>query len=372
MEGTGDPEQQALFVAGEGGHHTYRIPALVATTRGAVLAFCEGRRDSARDYGEIDLLLRRSTDGGHSFDAPRVVVTQAGWTCGNPAPVVDRETGVVWLLFCKNLARGGEDLICAGEAPRTVWVTHSGDDGVSWTPPVEITAAVKPAGWSWYATGPGHGIQLRHGPRAGRLVVACDHIVLRDRSRADPHHAHVVLSDDHGATWRLGGIAGEGTNESTCVETAGGWLYLNCRNRRREGVWRPHRAVAWSNDGGETFSPLVRDAALPEPVCQASVCRLAEPAPGAPGAVLFSNPAAVSELRGGRNHLTVRLSRDECQTWALSRVLWPGPAAYSDLCVAPPEDAPSPTALCLYERGTDGPYETLTLARLTPEWLAGR
>ena len=350
-------EQQDLFISGEGGYVRYRIPALAVTTAGTILAFCEARKYTGRDSDQIDLFLRRSFDDGHTFEDVQLVATEDGWVCGNPAPVVDRQTGTIWLPFCKNLEHGDETMICEGKAPRTVWLTHSDDDGATWAEPREITAQVKRHDWSWYATGPCHGIQLA----TGRLVVPCDHIVLRDRSRDDPHHSHVIYSDDHGRTWQIGGIADEDTNESTVVETVGGWLYLNCRNKVVLSEGGNTRAVAWSQDGGEQFAPTVHDAALLEPRCQASVCRLSTA--GTAGhdrnRVLFSNPASRT-----RDHLTLRLSYDECRTWPEGRVLQAGPAAYSALCVAGGQ-----SICCLYERGVDGPYERISLARFNLAWL---
>ncbi len=357
-----DPEQHALFTAGNGGYHTYRIPALAISSAGTILAFCEGRRFNSRDAGQIDLLLRRSRDHGRTFGPVQVVATRPGWTRGNPAPVVDRQTGAIWLPFCMNPEDGSEERVCQGKAPRTVWVTHSDDDGITWSTPREITAAVKPAAWSSYATGPGHGIQLR----SGRLLIPCDHIVFQDYTLDDPYHSHVIYSDDQGATWELGGSVDEGTNESTAVETADGWLYLNCRNKRPLAGGRNFRAVAWSRDGGQTFSPVVHDAALPESICQASVCRYPAERAGGASLVLYSGPAATTAAHSGRNHLTLRLSRDDCRTWPEARVLWEGPAAYSDLAVA--RDG---SICCLYEQGEEHPYERLTLARLDLAWLTG-
>ena len=352
-------EQQILYSGGQGGYALYRIPALAVTVVGTILAFCEARKYTGADSDQIDLFLRRSFDHGRSFQEVQLVATQADWVCGNPAPVVDHTTGTIWLLFCKNRRDGNEQMICEGRAPRTVWVTLSEDDGATWAEPKEITANVKPPEWSWYATGPGHGIQLQN----GRLLVPCNHIIFQDRTRQDPHHAHVIYSDDHGQTWQLGGSAGEGTNESTAVETAAGWLYLNSRNKRNKFTLpadgRYHRAISWSRDGGESFAPVVHDAALLEPACQASVCRFTDAATHGRNRVLFSGPASQT-----RDHMTVRLSTDECRTWPLSRLLHRGPAAYSDLCVAP-----DMSICCLYERGVADPYENIAFARFNLEWL---
>jgi sialidase-1 len=350
-------EQQELFVSGEGGYKRYRIPALAVSTRNTILAFCEARKYTGADSDQIDMFLRRSTDHGRTFGPVQVIATQPDWVCGNPAPVVDRDTGTIWLLFCRNLRDGDETMICEGKAPRTVWVTHSTDDGLTWAEPTEITAAVKPAGWSWYATGPCHGIQLS----TGRLLIPCDHIVFENYSRQDPYYSHVLYSDDHGETWQVGGIADEGTNESAAFEAIDGSLCLNCRNKYRLPGGGNYRAVTWSRDGGRSFSPIVHDAALPEPICQASMIRLPEEKGHGRHRALFCNPAALD----GRHHLTVRLSYDECRTWPVSRVIHEGPAAYSDLCVTADGHI-----CCFYERGREGPYETITLARFNLEWLS--
>jgi len=349
-------DQKDLFVSGEGGYKRYRIPALEVTQKGTVLAFCEARKYTGHDSDQIDLFLRRSVDGGRTFGGVQIVASQEGWVCGNPAPVVDRRTGVIWLLLCRNLKDGPEAMICEGRAPRTVWVTHSSDDGATWAEPREITAQVKRPEWSWYATGPGHGVQLA----SGRLVIPCDHIVLRERHRRDPYYSHVIYSDDGGTTWAIGGITGEGANESTAVETEDGWLYLNCRNKYALPDGGNYRRVAWSRDGGATFSPLIHDAGLPEPICEGSVRRYTCANEGGRSRVLFSNPGVLGE----RASLTVRLSYDECRSWPVSRIIHEGPSAYSDICVAP-----DMSICCFYERGAESCYEKMTFGRFNLEWL---
>jgi len=339
-------QQFDLYTSGQEGYHTFRIPALAVTTHGTLLAFAEGRKHGRGDAGEIDLVLKRSVDNGVTWQPLQNIVTETGMTCGNPCPVVDRDTGVIWLPFCKNLADGDENLITQGKAPRTVWITHSRDDGATWSVPEEITASVKESSWTWYATGPTHGIQLR----TGRLVIPCDHMVGQyfDRKR-DPYHSHVIYSDDHGASWQIGGTVDIGTNECTVVETVDGAIYINCRNY----VGEKRRAVAWSHDQGASFTGFRWEESLVEPICQASLVRYD------PQYVLFANPASTA-----REKLTVRLSADECQSWPVAKVLHAGPAAYSDLAVAP-----DLTICCLYERGDEHPYERLTLARFDLAWL---
>lgn len=343
-----EPDQVALFVAGERGYHTYRIPSLIATGRGTVLAFCEGRKTGSGDTGDIDLLLRRSRDGGKTWEPSRVIWDDGPNTCGNPCPVIDSKSGTICLLLTHNLGSDTQLMIedRKSRGARTVWVMRSRDDGVTWDPPVEITASVKRPEWTWYATGPGVGIQLR----SGRLVVPCDNTVAGTKTQ----QSLVILSDDGGQTWKLGGVVGPKCDESQVVELADGRLMLNIRSYH--GDYR--RRVALSEDGGQTFADPVKDETLIEPVCQASILRL----PGRDGGLLFSNPASVK-----RERMTVRLSRDDGKSWPDARILHEGPAAYSCLAMLP-----DGTIGCLYERGQKGPYETITLARFPLAWLAGQ
>ncbi len=186
-------DDMTLFQSGSEGYHTFRIPSLLVTQAGTLLAFAEGRKHGRGDAGEIDMVMRRSEDGGRTWGPLSVIVTEPGMTCGNPCPVQDQDTGVIWMPFNKNLAEGDENLIIQGKAPRTVWLTESKDDGQTWAEPVEITQAVKKPEWTWHATGPGHGIQLRGPSGHGRLLIPCDHrvgVYLRPEARPVPFSRH--------------------------------------------------------------------------------------------------------------------------------------------------------------------------------------
>lgn len=350
-------ERLNLWTSGEEGYHTFRIPALVVTASGTLLAFCEGRRDSMWDTGSIDMLVKRSEDGGRTWGPAIPVWRDPGHTCGNPCPVVDRVTGAVWLLMTWNRGDDREREIIAGTSrdTRRAFVTHSADDGRTWAAPREITADVKRPGWTWYATGPGAGIQLERGACAGRLVIPCDFV---GPPGSDWNGSHVLLSDDHGATWRLGGICPQRkVNECEAVELADGRLLINMRNYERTTTCRQ---VAFSDDGGETWRDPGFDRTLIEPFCQASIRRHSWPAGGKPGVILFSNPASETE----RIRMTVRASFDEGKTWPAARVLEEGFSAYSDLAVLP-----DGTILCLHETGATRTYGALTLSRFGLDWL---
>jgi len=338
-----------VFVSGEGGYHTYRIPSLLVTREGTLLAFCEGRKHSSSDTGDIDLILRRSTDQGQSWSPQSVVWDDSENTCGNPCPVQDEATGVIYLLLTHNPGDTNEGAIIAGKGTgtRSVWVCQSRDDGLSWTAPTEITSSVKKQDWSWYATGPGIGIQLRTGAHAGRMIIPCDHMTLGDTKG---YFSHAIYSDDHGATWKIGGSSGDGANECQVIERNSGELLLNMRRAATND--QDGRVIATSGDSGETWTPNRHDSALTEPRCQASLIRYATAGSG-DKRLLFSNPADPKK----RVHFTVRMSEDEGQNWQHTLELFAGPSAYSCLGVLSNRDI-----ACLYERGQKHPYESIVLA----------
>jgi sialidase-1 len=345
-----EPRQGDVFVAGEGGYHTYRIPSLIVSADGTLLAFAEGRKKGTSDTGDIDLLLRRSRDAGATWGETQVVVDDGPNTAGNPCPVVDPATGEIVLLLTRNLGEDSEEEILSGSGKqsREVWITRSTDDGATWLKPWDITRSVKAPDWTWYATGPGTGIRLR----SGRFLIPCDHALAGTKAR----RSHVILSGDGGWTWTLGGALGEKTNECQAVELEDGSVLLNMRSYHGKN----RRAVARSEDGGVTWSEPVLDETLVEPVCQASMIRLSSGSGGArKSRILFANPASTK-----REKMTVRLSYDDGKTWPVSRVLHEGPSAYSALAVL--QDG---TIACLYERGEKRLYESIRLARLSLGWL---
>jgi sialidase-1 len=238
-----------------------------------------------------------------------------------------------------------------------VFVTHSTDDGRTWTKPRNITKQVKKPNWTWYATGPGIGIQM-HGPFKGRLVIPCDH---RAKSTKKVTYSHIFYSDDHGRTWKLGGTVAPHTNECQVVELSNGSLLLNMRNYWGRDGGQPEkgnrRALAWSKDGGRHWSELHFDRTLIEPVCQGSLLRYPGPTKGGKNLLLFSNPASTRK----RHRLTVRLSEDEGKTWPVTKVIYSGSAAYSCLATLPDRRVG-----LLYERDTS---KKLTFTAFSLPWL---
>jgi sialidase-1 len=357
-------EKTTVFEARQGGYNRYRIPGVVVTKKGTVLAYCEARRNTGNDWDTIDLMMRRSTDGGRTFSPPRTIAHVPGLierspvaierhqanptdvTYDNPVAIADRN-GVVHFVFALEYMR--------------VFYMRSVDDGVTFSTPREITAtfdAFRPEyAWRVLATGPGHGIQLR----AGRLLIP---VWLSLGTAGNGHHPSVdatVYSDDHGQTWRRGVIAVPDTpgfpdpNETAAVELSDGRTMLNVRTQSKEN----RRTIVLSADGATGWSAPRLDANLPDPICFAALLRFSFGKARA-NRLLFVNPDSLNE----RRNLTVRLSYDDGASWPAKRVLEPGPSAYADLA-----RLPDGTILCFYEKG---PYESLVLARFNPEWLSDK
>jgi sialidase-1 len=345
--------QTNLWTAGVDGYHTYRIPSLLVTPKGTVLAFCEGRKTGGGDHGDLDLVMKRSTDGGRTWSAQQVVYEEGGdakITIGNPCPVVDESTGTIWLPFNRD--------------NKAVLITSSTDEGVTWSKPVDISSSTMKSSWDWVATGPGIGIQLQRGPHKGRLVIPSDHkIPLADKKLE--WNSHMMFSDDHGKTWQISTPISAGGNECQVIERMDGSLLVNTR---MQGNFEGFRGIATSKDGGATWSGISQEKQIPCPKCQGSLIRYSWSEPGHPGMLLASNPHPPASADGkpasARVRLTVRLSLDDGTTWTGGKTLNAGPSAYSNL--ARLEDG---TILCLYEGGEKRAYETIRIARFNLAWV---
>ncbi|MBQ3536619.1 MAG: exo-alpha-sialidase [Alistipes sp.] len=335
-----------LFHAGMDGYHTFRIPAIIQSRKGTLIAFAEARRYGGGDSGDIDLVARRSEDGGKTWGEMIMVWDDGQNTCGNPAPVVDRASGRIILPMTWNSGKDKEHEIVkrTSQESRRVFVCHSDDDGLTWSNPTEITSQTKLSSWTWYATGPCHAIQLWSKPHRGRLVIPCDHGNFTGNGSDD--YSHIIYSDDCGDTWHIGGVM-QGGNESTIVERKDGSLMLNARWQRGKTKGARHYSI--SEDGGESLGEVMRDEQLPEPACQASIIGYSHK--GKPtDHLLFVNPASSTR----RENLTLRQSFDGGESWDEGIVIEPGNTAYSDLVVTRNGDVG-----ILFETGEKSPYEKI-------------
>ena len=342
-----------VFQKGENGFDTYRIPAIIQAEDGTILAFAEARKNSRSDTGDIDLVVKRSTDGGKTWGEIITIWDDGDNVCGNPAPILVKETGRIVLVTTWNLGTDHEKDIHARTSTdtRRVFSMYSDDNGLTWSSPVEITASTKLPEWTWYATGPCHGIQTK----SGRLVVPCNHGVFAEK-KAQGTHSHLIYSDDQGQTWHIGGCPLVG-NESTVAELEDGSLMLNMRGPRdkdRVEKYGAARLVAVSKDGGLTFEEPYYERGLIEPVCNGSIINY-NPKGKKTGKLLFSNP----EHKNKRRNLTIRMSKDHGKTWARAYTVTEGPTAYSDLLVLDKGDV-----CVLYECGNEMSYEYISFQRI--------
>ena len=332
-----------VFKSGTNGYNTFRIPSIIKTKSGALLAFAEGRKNNASDSGDIDLVLRRSENNGKTWGDLIVIRDDGDNVCGNPSPVLDNKTGNIFLLSTWNLGRDTERMIIneTSEDTRRIYVMSSGDDGNSWSEPTEITKDVKKDNWTWYATGPVHGIQIQNGSHKGRMIIPCDHI----ESKSKKYYSHIIFSDDGGNSWEIGGITPQDyVNECTVAEINKGKLLLNMRNYDRT---QENRKISVSDDGGITWGNIYSDETLIEPICQASLLRYSFSGKYKKH-LMFLNPSDKKE----RINMTLKLSSDYGKTWNSKLVLHTGPSAYSDLTRLNGDGIG-----CLFEAGVSSPYE---------------
>ena len=362
-------ESSEVFPPGMNGVARYRIPGIVVTTKGTVLAYAEARKNDSADWGEIEIHMRRSTDGGKTWEVAKHIAHhgtrlegnphskkggERDQTVNNPVAIVDRVTGAIEFLYCINYVR--------------CFSIRSTDDGVTWSEPVEITASFEPLrkhyDWKVIATGPGHGIQLK----SGRLVVPV-WIAYGKAGAHGPSAVSTLFSDDHGKTWQAGEIAvpNEGDfkspNETMLATLSDDSVMLVARSKSNKN----RKIISTSTNGATEWAKPVFHDQLWEPVCMASI--IAHPAK--PGMLIFSNPHSLKRDKDGneipavwasRENLAIKLSENDGKTWPVNKVLDAGSAGYSDLAVLP-----DGTVFCLYEKAN-----SIVCARLNLEWLQAK
>lgn len=280
------------------GYAYFRIPTMVITNSGTILAFAEGRRNGPQDDGDIDIVLKRSKDKGKTWE-PLITVKDDGENrCRNQVPIYLPELNRIVLLYCWN--PGATGVV-------SIFMTYSDDEGLTWAKEKDITNSIVPPKYRWYATGPCHGIVKQFAPNKGRIVVSCNHNTT-DQTKG---RSHIIYSDDNGSTWHLGGIVDMyDTNESTVTELSNGDLMLNMRCADPSLVNnKKFRIASTSTDGGLTWSPSMYTT-LNDPMCQGSILYYGAGQNGK-GIILFSNPNSQSS----RNNNTLKMSEDDGQTW---------------------------------------------------------
>jgi sialidase-1 len=344
-----------LFKNEVGDYACYRIPAIVQTPEGTLLAFAEGRKTGCNDFGNVDILLKRSNDGGRHWSEMEVVAEFGELQAGNPAPVVDRfdpqyPEGRVFLFY--NTGDVSEHDMRLGKGTREVHYITSTDQGKTWSKSTNITnqvhfnatTAFAEKDWRTHATTPGHALQFEQAPYRGRIYVPANH------SQGDPldgfneYRAYGFYSDDHGKNFKVSpDLKTHSSNEAIGLELSNGTLMLNVREQN--GATK-QRLIALSSSGGAQWDSEFFDEELISPVCQSSVLLFQG---SQDTLVLYSGPNSKTQ----RAKMTIKGSLDEGKTWPLEKEIYSGTAAYSDLV-----QIDEKTIGLFYERDNSGIYFT--------------
>lgn len=348
ISNTAFSQTTTVFASGKEGHVYYRIPAIISLPDGKLLAFAEGRVNSGKDYGDVNIVLKTSTDGGKTWGNLKTIADYGELQAGNPAPVVDLldpdyPKGRIFLFY--NTGTGNEKELREGKGVRETWYKTSIDGGETWSGEVNITLSVHkpnepthnpaytfPEDWRVSANTPGHAMQFTQGKYKGRLYVAGYHSEGPPKKDlplnvTEEYFAHGFYTDDHGKTFKLSeNIPLPGGNESTSAETSNGGLILNARNQRRDVK---ARIVGFSKDGGHSWHTAYIDKNLPDPICQGSILNIGFKK----GKAILAFCNAADTLK--RDNLTLRISYDEGKTWPIAKEIdnknVKNNAAYSDI-----------------------------------------
>ena len=370
-----------VYDSGTDNYIYYRIPAILETKNGSILAFSEARNtradfydgneskfsnvpcaSSSKDLGDIDLVVKRSLDGGHTWSDMIIVANDLLNTCGNPVPVISSQTGRIFLFWCWQQWPSSLNSKLFSSLPdgntRRVMYCYSDDDGKTWSEHFDLTSELKKSDWTWYATGPGHAIVKQYSPNKGRIIIPANH---RDVTN-QLNYSHIVYSDDNGLTWKVGGSTDLGGNESTVVELTDGRLLLNMRIAT-SNIEGGCRAYCISEDGGISWGSLQRNIELIDPGCEGSINSYIDK--NGNQILLLSNAHHATS----RSNICISTSRNSGFSWTTPFVVWSGRGAYSDIFIF--SDG---SVGVIYEKGygkygVANPNEQIAFIRIPPSCI---
>jgi len=358
-------ESTLLWRGGTDGYETYRIPGIVVSARGTVLAYGVGRRTlKGGDWADNDIMLRRSVDGGRTWEPSRRIAGDSHGVTDNPVAIADRKKGIVHFLYQHDYAR--------------VFYMRSNDDGATFTKAVDITAALEGLRaqfpWTVVALGPGHAIQLRNGRLLVPVWMAAGSPTAEGHRKHAPSGITTLYSDNEGRTWKHGELIAADSpemtnpNEMQVIQLADGRVMANIRT----GDKRELRAVATSPNGISSWTKPQFDEHLYDPICAAGIVRYSFVTGNDRNRILFTNPDSESlpgSRQGGhgfRRNLTLKMSEDEGKSWTFIRLLHEGSSGYSDVAVAPDK-----TIYVIYEGALEqgSKVNSIKVLRFKLDWI---
>ena len=322
-------QEITVFESGKEGYAIFRIPSIVQLPNKKIFAFAEGRVNGGADFGNIKIVLKTSDDAGSTWSPLKVVASYDQWQVGNAAPVVDLldpdyPNGKIYLFY--NTGNVSEHDLRMGKGIREVWYICSTDEGISWSPPINITQQVHfPNGvmegriyknekdWRTFANTPGHATQCMEGKYKGRIYIAANHSEGPLKPNFRDYFSHGYYTDDHGKTFKVStSLNIEGSNEASAAFISNDRLLMNVRNQVGD---IKSRIVAYSNSGGENFEPASYDTSLIDPVCEGALLNIGTK--NGKSVLAFVNAADKSQ----RNNLTLKITFDEGAHWPIQKLI---------------------------------------------------
>ena len=336
----------------------FRIP-VIAIADDRLLTFANRRLYTASDNAkESQLVYRRIPSTADDPDNIHSIFAVDGWNVPIGTVIVDFCNNCVRLFYHRWMVTDVMPDDARWEEGH--FVAESRDRGKTWSDKkVKLFANTK--GCYGHSHGAASGIITRSQAAKDRLVVPARFFTMPGESASNlqkNHYNCALFSDDHGQTWHTSEPVQVGTGEGCLAELSDGRIYYNSRAYFLDGK----RRIAWSYDGGETFTDFSVDEVLTEPInggCNAGMAIYPPDLSDGNDIILFSNPAGEQ-----RERMTIRASFDGGLTWIAAKIIHEGPAAYSSMAVA--NDG---TIYVLFENGDQHPYERISLASFTLEWL---
>jgi len=311
--------------------HAYRIPGLITTSKGTLIAVYDNRYNNSKDLQEdIDVGMSRSTDGGQTWEPMKVIMDMGEWGgqpqqlngIGDPCVLYDHHSHSIWVaaLWLNGSAPDkmawwdSKPGMKPGETGQFV-ISKSTDDGLTWSEPLNITEQIKDPTWQLLLQGPGRGITLEDGTLIFPAQFKEDIGAKALDGGPFTCHSTIVYSKDQGSTWQIGTGAKDNTTEAQVATLSDGSLMLNMRDdrNRKDKSKTNGRAVSVTKDLGTTWEKHVTsNSVLQESNCMASLISSKIEVNGEMKHVLFfSNP----NNKHARANMTIKASLDDGLTW---------------------------------------------------------